>query len=144
MSLSRLMHESTQYPYNKGYIWPSNREIYQLPINLLYFLGLSSVWLSSNHKFILASIGVVAGLHPKSSASLRKFRAYFRWKRSTLCFWCATSIPSILDVPYPWSRVLNIGYRDRIRWGFFISDIRYRGRYQGYTRISEVHIRHYI
>jgi len=31
MNLSGLMHESTQYPYNKDYIWPSNREIYQLP-----------------------------------------------------------------------------------------------------------------
>ena len=41
-------------------------------------------------------------------------------------------------------KVLNIGYRDRIKWGFFISDIRYRGRYQGYARISSVHIRHYI
>jgi len=29
MSLFGLMHEST-YPYNKGYVWPSNPEIYQL------------------------------------------------------------------------------------------------------------------
>jgi len=43
-----------------------------------------------------------------------------------------------------WGKVLNIRYRDRIGWGFFISDIGYRGRYRGYARISGVHIRHYI
>jgi len=41
-------------------------------------------------------------------------------------------------------KVLNIGYRDRIGWGFFISDIGYRGRYRGYARITDVHIIHYI
>ena len=41
-------------------------------------------------------------------------------------------------------KVLNIGYWDRIGWGFFISDIRYRGRYRGYARISGVLIKHYI
>ena len=40
--------------------------------------------------------------------------------------------------------VENIGYRDRIGWEFFVLDIEYRGRYQGYARISGVHIRHYI
>jgi len=30
------------------------------------------------------------------------------------------------------------------RMGVFISDIRYRGRYRGYARISGVHIKHYI
>jgi len=29
MSLSRLMHESTQYPNDNGFIWPSNCEIDQ-------------------------------------------------------------------------------------------------------------------
>ena len=42
------------------------------------------------------------------------------------------------------SKVLNIGYQDRIEWSFFISDIGYRGRYRGCTRISGIHIRHYI
>ena len=42
------------------------------------------------------------------------------------------------------TKVLNIGYRDLIGWGFFISDIRYRRRYWGYARISGVHIGHYI
>ena len=41
-------------------------------------------------------------------------------------------------------KVLNIGYWDRIGWGFFISDIGYRGRYRGYARISGVYIGHYI
>jgi len=41
-------------------------------------------------------------------------------------------------------KVLNIRYSDRIGWGFFISDIRYRGRYRGYTCVSGVHIGHYI
>jgi len=39
----------------------------------------------------LASIGVLAGLHPKNHVSSRKSRAYFRWQRSTVCFWCTTS-----------------------------------------------------
>jgi len=63
MSLSELMHESTQYPYGKGYIWPSNREIYQLPnrsfISSWIIKCISSVWLSSNHKSTLTFIGVV-------------------------------------------------------------------------------------
>jgi len=42
---------------------------------------------------MLASIGVLADLHPKNLIFSRRFRAYFRWERSTLCFWCATSIP---------------------------------------------------
>ena len=62
------------------------------PINLLYLPG-SIVWLSSNHKFTLASIRVLAGLHLKSPAFSRSYRAYFQLKRSTLCFWCATLIP---------------------------------------------------
>jgi len=35
---------------------------------------------------------VLAGLHPKSLVCSRRFRAYFRWQRSTLCFWYAISI----------------------------------------------------
>jgi len=41
-------------------------------------------------------------------------------------------------------KVLNIGYRDRIGWRFFISDIEYRERYRGYACISDVHIGQYI
>jgi len=45
---------------------------------------------------------------------------------------------------FGFSKVLNIGYRNRIGWGFFISDIGHWGRYRGYARISGVHIGHYI
>jgi len=41
-------------------------------------------------------------------------------------------------------KALNIGYGDHIGWGFFISDIGYRGRYRGNARISGIYIRHYI
>jgi len=41
-------------------------------------------------------------------------------------------------------KVLNIRYRDRIGWRFFISDIGYQGRNQGYVCISGAHIGHYI
>ena len=47
--------------------------------------------------------------------------------------------------PLGWScKVLNIGYRYRIRWGFLVSNIGYRGRYWGYASISGVHIWYYI
>ena len=54
----------------------------------------------------------------------------------------ATIFYSFINVTY--TKVLNIGYLNRIGWGFFISDIGYRGRYRGYACISGVHIRHYI
>ena len=41
-------------------------------------------------------------------------------------------------------KVLNIGYQDRIGWGFFISNIGYGERYRRYAHISGFHIRHYI
>jgi len=42
------------------------------------------------------------------------------------------------------AKVLNIRYRNRIGWGFFISDTGYRERYRGYARISGIRIGHYI
>jgi len=52
---------------------------------------------------------------------------------------CTLNSSSLASTNYaPASKVLNIGYRDRIRWGLFISDIEYRERYQGYACISSV------
>jgi len=48
------------------------------------------MWLLSKHKSTLASIGVLASLHPKSHVFSK--RAYFLWEKSTLCSLCATSI----------------------------------------------------
>ena len=56
-------------------------------------------------------------------------------------WFCAISLPYFCSqLSKGWdvvSKVLNIGYQDCIGWwGFFISDIGYRGRYRGYARIS--------
>jgi len=85
------MHESIQYPNDICYIRSSNCEIDQI-FNLLYLPGSSRMRLPSNHKSTLTFIGVLAGLHPKSLVSSRRYIAYFHWE-STLCFLCATSIP---------------------------------------------------
>jgi len=76
MNLSRLMHESTQYPNAKCYIRYNNCKIDQ-------FFNQSSIpfWIIKDGTAIksqihMASIGILAGLYPKNHVS-RRFRAYF-------------------------------------------------------------------
>jgi len=86
-NLSRLMYKPTTQYYNcKGYIRPSNCQVDQLPINLLYCPGSLSRWLLSHHKFTFASIGVLAGLHPNMPVFSRRSSVYFLWDRSKPCF----------------------------------------------------------
>jgi len=81
------MCESTQDPKSKGNIRPCNCEKDQfLNQPSIHFWIVKNVT-AINHKFTLAFIGVLAGLHPKSHVSSRRSRTYFRWERSTLCFY---------------------------------------------------------
>ena len=93
MSLSGLMMNLLSPPTAKVISDLVTVRYTNFSINLLCLTGSSSVWLSSNHKFTLASIGVLADLHPKSPVSSRRSKTYFHWEKNTLCFWCATLIP---------------------------------------------------
>jgi len=93
MNFSRLLHESTQYPNGKGYMWPSNREIDQ-------FFNQCSV-----PSWIIKSVGIIKlqvyiGFHwstsrfaPQKSCLVPKIHSILLLKENHTMFWCATSIP---------------------------------------------------
>jgi len=72
------MHEPTYYIKSEGYIWSSDHQINQLPNQSPISSWIIKGVTVSNHKSTLASIGLLAGLHPKSLVSSKRSRAYFR------------------------------------------------------------------
>ena len=68
----------------------------------------------------------------RSGESLKSYINYFQ--SQALVYNCNGNI-TVLHSSV--GKVLNIGYQNRIEWGFFISDIGYRERYRGYAFILD-------